>query len=145
MSEVFALPKDSNREPVVSRLAKFLLSLPAAKAWRVTVDEAKSARSVQQNNYLHGVCYKRLSDAIGYEPEEVAEYLCGTYFGWAEKRVPKKPSNPEGIESVPRRTTTKDEMGKRDVLGKMAFAEYVAFIQRFAISKGVHIPDPDEI
>jgi hypothetical protein len=57
MAEVFALPKDSNREPVVSRLAKFLLSLPTAKAWRVTVEEQKKTRSDPQNRYLWGVCY----------------------------------------------------------------------------------------
>ena len=92
---------------------------------------------------MNGVCYKILGDAIGYERDEVSEFLCGTYFGWREKRVPKKPSNRDGIESVPVRTTTTDEDGHRSVLTKMQFCEYVAFVQRFAASKGVVIPDPD--
>jgi hypothetical protein len=84
-----------------------------------------------------------ISDAIGYESEEVSEFLCGTYFGWKEKRVPKKPGCLDGIESVPIRTTTNGADGRRSVLGKLAFAEYVAFVQRFGASKGVVIPDPD--
>ena len=127
-----------------ARAAAFLNALPKDKAWRVEVRESKPQRSDAQNNYLWGVCYKALGDAIGYEPEEVAEFLCGTYFGWKDKKVPKKPSNPEGLESVPIRTTTRDADGKRDVLSKQAFSDYVAFIQRFAASKGVYIPDPEE-
>ena len=68
----------------------------------------------------------------------------GTYFGWKEVKVPKKPSNPAGVESRPIRTTTTDETGKRRVLNKQEFSDYVAFIQRFAAAKGVHISDPDE-
>jgi hypothetical protein len=127
-----------------ARAAAFLQALPTDRAWSVKVEEFKSKRSAAQNNYLHGVCYKTLGDAIGYEAEDVAEFLCGTYFGWTDKKVPKTPRNPEGIESVPVRTTTRDANGKRDVLGKQAFSDYVAFIQRFAASKGIYIPDPEE-
>lgn len=128
-----------------SNAVRFLAALPTDKAWRVEVRENKQQRSDKQNRYLYGVCYKTLGDAIGYETEEVAEFLCGTYFGWADKRVPKKPSNPEGLESVPIRTTTRDENGKRSVLDKQAFSDYVAFIQRFAAGKGIFIPDPEEV
>jgi hypothetical protein len=127
-----------------ARAAAFIQSLPVDRAWRVVVELWKPTRTSQQNRYLHGVCYKTLADAIGYETEEVAEFLLGTHFGWKDKPVPKKPSNPTGIESVPVRTTTIDENGKRAVLSKQAFSDYVAFIQRFAASKGVYIPDPEE-
>lgn len=139
----FTLPKGMRRDGMIQRIAAFLAKLPDGKAWRVTVEQAKSTRSTQQNRYLHGVAYKLLSDATGYEMDEVAEYLCGAYFGWREKRVPKKPGNLAGVESVPVRTTTTNENGQRDVLAWDAFSEYVAFIQRFAASKGVFIPDPD--
>jgi hypothetical protein len=143
MAEVFTLPKDAPREPVVSKLAKFLLSLPTAKAWRVEVDQFQQERSSQQNRYLNGCCYTPIAKALGYELPEVREFMCGTYWGWREKAVPKKPSNLDGVESVPVRTTTTNEHGRRSVLSKADFADYVAFVQRFAASKGIYIEDPD--
>lgn len=138
------IPKGLSRDRVADQVQTFVAALDHDKAWRVTVEEHKATRSSQQNKFLWAACYKALSDAVGYETEEVAEYLLGTYFGWKEVKVPKKPSNPAGIESRPRRTTTTDEDGKRRVLSKQEFSDYVAFIQRFAASKGVHIADPDE-
>ncbi len=120
----------------------FLESLPKDKAWRVVVEEFKPRRSLSQNAYLH-VCYKTFGDALGYDPEDMREALLGTYFGWKEKKVPRTPSNREGVESVPVRTTTTDETGKRDVLSKKALSEYVAFIQRKAAEQGIFIPDPE--
>lgn len=142
-SESFLLPKLMSREGQIDRLLNLIMSLPMDKAWRVRVEEAKSPRSLAQNAYLNGVCYKLLGDAIGYERDEVSEYCLGQFFGWKEKRVPKKPGCPNGIESVPIRTTTTDAEGRRSVLSKLEFAEYVSWIQRFAASKGIHIPDPD--
>jgi hypothetical protein len=142
IEHVYILPKFAPRCPLADRVADLINNLPADKAWRVVVKETRPHRSDAQNNYLHGVCYQTISDAIGYEKHEVEEFLLGTYFGWKETRVPKKPSNPEGIDSKPIRRTTTNEHGERDVLSKTAFAEYVAFIQRFAASKGVIIEDP---
>jgi hypothetical protein len=142
-AQTFILPRTLPREKVIARVSRVLYELPLERAWRVQVAEYKSPRSDRQNRYLNGVCYKLIGDSIGYERDEVSEYLCGLHFGWKDKRVPKKPSNPQGIESVPVRTTTTDENGRRSVLGKQAFAEYVEHIQRFAASKGIIIPDPD--
>jgi hypothetical protein len=142
-SEVFRFPKLMSRDDQLAALVRLIHKLPTDKAWKVEVSEAKSPRSLAQNSFLNGVCYKLLGDAIGYEREEVSEYCCGLYFGWRDKRVPKKPSCPDGIESVPIRTTTTDAEGHRSVLGKLEFADYVAFLQRFGASKGIHIPDPD--
>lgn len=144
MSQSIILPRRAPREAAIKRIGLILASLPIEAAWRVEVHEHKPTRSSAQNNYLNGVCYKLLGEAIGYERDEVSEFLCGTYFGWKDKKVPKKPSNPQGIESVPIRTTTTDENGKRNVLGKMAMVDYIAFVQRFAAGKGIYIPDPDD-
>ena len=119
-----------------SRAAAFIQALPADRAWSVKVEEFKAKRSTSQNNYLHGVCYKTLGDAIGFDPKDIAEYLLGTYFGWKERKVPKSPRFPEGVEQVPVRTTTTDADGKRNVLSKQAFSDYVAFIHRLSL---IHI------
>jgi len=126
-----------------ARACAFLSALPKDRPWRVVVSPYRPHRSNDQNAYLWGVCYKAISDAIGYEPAEVHEFLLGTHMGWKDKRVPKKPSNPEGIESVPIRTTTHNADGNKDVLNKQDFSDYIAFVQRFAASKGVFIADPE--
>lgn len=137
------LPRLVDRSRVIARFTTVLQSLPVDRAWRVEVIEHKPKRSDQQNRYLNGVCYAAISAATGYERDDVSEFLCGAYWGWRDKKVPKTPRNPDGVESVPVRTTTTDENGKRAVLNKQDFADYVAFVQRFAASKGIFIPDPE--
>lgn len=140
--ERFILPKH-NREFALARLMRFAELAWPGKAVEILVRLKKTARSSQQNRYLHGVAYKRIADATGYEIEDVAEFLCGTYFGWVTVKAPITPSNPRGVKDVPRRTTTKDEDGKRDVLKWDAFGDYTGWIQRFGARKGIDIPDPD--
>ena len=121
-----------------------LATLDPDEAWKITAEPVKSARSHSQNAYLWAVPYKLISEATGYEVEEVHDYMLGRFFGWKDKKVPKTPRNPSGVESVPVRTTTTDEHGKRSVLSIEMFSEYVAFIQRFGATKlGLVIPDPD--
>lgn len=132
-----------SREKIIVRIASVLTGLSLDKPWQIEIKEHKRRRSDAQCRYLNGVCYKMIGDVIGYERDEISEFLCGTFFGWKDKRVPKKPSNPTGVESVPIRTTTTDADGRRSVLNKQEFADYVAFCQRFAASKGIFVPDPD--
>lgn len=139
----FILPKGS-RERALPLAHTVLAGLDELVAWRVTIEPVKDERTVSQNAYLFGVCYPLMSEYSGYEKAELHEYLLGEFYGWVDKRVPKKPSNPTGKESIPRRTTTKNEKGKRDVLDKKPFGEFVDFVQRFAAEKlMLVIPDPD--
>jgi hypothetical protein len=139
----FILPKGS-RERAMPLAHTVLAGLDELVAWRVTIEPIKSSRTLSQNAYLFGVCYPAMSERSGYETAELHEYLLGEFYGWVDKRVPKKPSNPRGKESVPRRTTTRNEKGKRAVLSTKEFADYVEFVQRFAAEKlMLVIPDPD--
>lgn len=139
------VPKgDIQRSRDIGRVVVELEGLPEDKAWKVSVEEHKAERSLPQNAYYHGVVLEMIAAAWGVETEEAHEWLCGTRWGWKEKRVPKKPSNPDGIESVPRRTTTTGYDGKRSVLKKLQFEEFVEFARRFAATKlNIYIPDPD--
>jgi hypothetical protein len=139
----FLLPR-GKRERALKLALDILSSLDELVAWKIVAEPVKHVRSASQNAYLWAVPNKMISDKTGYEAEEVHEYLCGQYFGWKDKKVPKKPRNAEGIESVPIRTTTTNENGKRCILTTMQFADYVDFVQRFAAQK-LHliIPDPD--
>lgn len=102
----------------------------------------KNSRTGQQNRYLFGVCYPPIADAMGYEVDDVHEYMLGRHFGWVDVRVPKTPRNPDGIESKPFRTTTKDEHGKRVLLSKAEFAAFVETVHRIAAHAGVFIAEP---
>lgn len=133
-----------NREKAVKLGASVLASLDELVAWKVTIEPVIAERTIQQNRYLNGVAYKMIGEKTGYERNEIHEYFLGLFFGWREKKVPRKPSNPKGIESVPIRSTTTNENGKRSVLSTEDFWKYVEFLQRFAAEK-LHmvIPDPD--
>lgn len=140
----FILRRNTDRNPTIAKVAAFLEALGDRCDWGVTVAPYKRTRSGEQNAYLNGVAYKLLSEATGYERDDISEFMCGAHFGWVDKKVPKTPRNPEGIESKPRRTTTTNESGKRDVLPKGEFSDYIAFVQRFGAQHGVYIPDPGE-
>lgn len=142
-TKTFNLPKGKRARPLQLATAA-LASLDEDEAWKITAEPVRNTRSLSQNAYLWAVPYKLISEATGYEAEEVHEYMLGRFFGWRDKRVPKTPRNPEGVESVPVRTTTTDEHGKRSVLSAEQFSAYVDFIQRFAAVKlSIVIPDPD--
>ena len=138
MSQDFILHPDATRLRVLENLQRFLASLPADKTWRVNISRHVKRRSDQQNRYLNGVAYKMLSDATGYERDDISEYLCGQYFGWKDKRVPGRK-----IVQIPVRTTTVGDDGRRSVLTSAEFSDYVEFVQRFGAEHGVYIPDPD--
>jgi hypothetical protein len=142
-AKTFNLPKGPRRR-ALELATSALAALDENEAWKVTAEPVRHTRSLSQNAYLWAVPYKLISEATGYEVEEVHEYLLGRHFGWKDKRVPKTPRNPQGVESVPMRTTTTDEHGKRSVLSAEDFSTYVDFIQRFAATKlSLVIPDPD--
>lgn len=113
----------------------------------VTCRPWKPTRTNEQNNYLFGICYPPIAEAMGYEVDGdngIHAFMCGTHFGWVDKPVPKTPRNPEGIASFPRRTTTRDENGDRDVLKGPEFSKFIDTVQRIAAKAGVFIPDPEK-
>lgn len=135
---------DIARSHDIGRVVHALEALPEGKAWKVTVEEAKRERSDSQNNYYHGVVLERIYKAWGVDKEDAHEWICGARWGWKDKKVPRTPRNREGVESVPRRTTTTDENGRRSVLKTTEFEEFIEFARRFGAEKlNIFIPDPD--
>lgn len=103
-----------------------------AKLWR-------KSRSNEQNALLWAM-YEPLAEHMGYDREDIHEWMCGRFFGWKDIKVPKTPRNPEGLASVPLRSTTRDENGKRNVIDETTFAKFVKMVDRVAAQAGVFIP-----
>lgn len=119
-------------------LMAFLSTLDVTKDFQVTIGLVKKERSDLQNRALWGCAYKTLRDATGNDPDDLHTYFCGEYFGWVEYEVMG------ATRKRPRRSTTKDENGKRDVISTHDLQDFYAFIQqRSAETVGVYVPDPD--
>lgn len=142
-SILFPKEDGERRRARALRAATFLQGLDIERSWELIVRPFKYTRSNKQSRYERGVACVLLAQAMGYEPEEVHEYLCGRYWGWKEVACPKTPNNRSGIKDSPIRTTTTNEHGDRDVLSKHDFWDFVEFIQRLGAEHGVFIPDPD--
>lgn len=121
-----------------TKLMAFLSTLDVTKDFQVTIGLVKKERSDLQNRALWGCAYKTLRDATGNDPEDLHTYFCGEYFGWVEYDVLGQ------TRKRPRRSTTKDDNGKRDVISTIHLQDFYAFIQqRAAETVGVFVPDPD--
>lgn len=143
MTAFYLHNSDSTRASILANCLAFLAQLPDSKSWVVEIRKYVKTRTLAQNAYLFGVGYPLLSEAKGYTVDEIHEWMCGTFFGWVDEKCPKTPQNPNGLRSKPFRTTTRDENGKRDVIGREPFGRFVDTMQRIAAQAGVFIPDPE--
>ncbi len=102
----------------------------------------RKSRSNDQNALLWSM-YAPLAEHMGYAAEDIHEWMCGRMWGWKDVPVPKTPRNPEGLASVPIRTTTRNADGKRDVIDAQTFSKFVDLVDRTAAQAGVFIPMPE--
>jgi len=103
----------------------------------------KKTRSNAQNALLFGVIYPPIAEAMGYEVDGdngIHAFMCGTHFGWVDRKVPKTPNNPQGVASFPRRTTTRNEDGKRNILSAADFSKFLETVDRIAAKAGIFVP-----
>ena len=124
-------------EPERSRWIAFVQAQPLplsveCKPWR-------KSRSNDQNALLWAM-YEPLAEQMGYDREDIHEWMCGRFWGWKDIKVPKTPLNPEGLASVPIRSTTRNADGKRDVIDAKTFGLFVDMVDRIAAQAGIYIP-----
>lgn len=94
----------------------------------------REPRTLPQNAYLWAAVYAPLVETCGFTPELWHEHFCGEYFGVVHEVRPSGES-----VSTPKRTTTRNEAGKRDVLKGKAFADFVTFVEAECAERGVFI------
>lgn len=100
---------------------------------KVTVEKHVKARSLGLNAYLWGFVTTPLAEFMGESPEYVHRLLCGEYWGWVEKEFRGKRYR------KPRRTTTTNEEGKREVLDQMKMRDFVYFCESISADMGVPV------
>lgn len=98
----------------------------------------KPTRSSEANRYLRAV-ENDMAEHTGFTMDEVHTWLLGSYFGWKDRKVPRTPTNPQGVASFPVRTTTTNEEGKRSVLDKKEFAKFAQHVEKVAAQAGVFV------
>lgn len=129
---------------MIAGLAKMLDSIHPGHPLRVLVQIARPDKTPAQNRYLWAVPYAMLEEASGMEKAELHEWNCGMQWGWKNRKVPVKPSNPNGFESVPIRTTTEDADGNDDPCSAEELTQLWERAQRLgAVRFNIVIPDPD--
>lgn len=139
MTQRFILHKsDDGRAAVLQNVHTFLDRLPDSQSWCIEIKRYVRERSDLQNRALWKCAYQTLSDATGHDAEDLHTYFCGERWGWVESEVLGQKKR------KPRRTTTTDEHGRRDVISTVELSEFYAFVQqRAAETVGIYIPDPD--
>jgi hypothetical protein len=138
MTQLYQLNANGpERAQVLANAIAFLQRLPSAKSWRVEVKEARKERSGDQNAALWGCAYPVLCDATGYTPDELHDAFCRRFFGTETREVMGE------TVSRPRRTTTTNESGERDVIDAAQFARFYDLVQQIGAEAGVDVPSPD--
>lgn len=130
----------TNREARIASVERFLRQAMPGKKLLVEVKAYRPERSPAQNNSLFGVAYPPLMEFMGLagdeEKQELHRDFCGEFFGWV--------ASPLGNGRKPKRTTTRDEYGNRDVLDTSRMQEFYEFVQRKGSEIGCYVPSPNE-
>lgn len=97
----------------------------------ITIDKWSSIRSLQQNNYLHGVVFKMIADETGYTIPEVKDKI-KVETGFVRE-----------IEAKGEKILVLKETSQ---LSKKEFGEFVDACRDWAIVRlKLNIPSPDEV
>lgn len=91
----------------------------------------KKPRTLGMNAYHFSQVITPLANYIGESPEETHRNLCGLYWGWVEKDL-----GGGLVLRKPRRTTTTNEHGERDVVPWEVMSDFIEFCKAKAAEIG---------
>lgn len=134
---VMPVESQERRAERIQRIAAFLARLDGGKPWELLVKPWTKPRTGRQNNAMWGPIYGPFSQYTGYTEPELHELMCRAYFGEVEDEA-------LGMRRIkPRRTTTTNELGERDVLPRDKMADFISFVMQKAAEIGCYIEDPN--
>jgi hypothetical protein len=128
-----------NKDRVLARLCRYVQNWNFARyPLEINCDRFTMGRTMQQNRALFGHAYKILRAETGHSVDELHDFFCRRFFGEAEVLMFGR------TVTKPARTTTIDELGRRDILKWDRFSDFFEGVREFAASElGCDIPDPD--
>lgn len=139
LEQAFILIDEQRKRNCISMIEN--LDTTGKKKYQINIGPYVKPRTVNQNAALYGVAYPPIMEAMGMrgskDKDELHEYFCGEYFGWVEYYVLSKK------KLRPKRTTTTDEEGKRDLVSTEVMADLYDFVQQRGADHGIWVPDPD--
>lgn len=134
---IFPVESTERRAERARRVADFLARLDGAKPWELLLKQWTKPRTGRQNNAMWGPIYGPFSAYTGYTEPELHDLMCRAYFGEVEDEA-------LGMRRIrPRRTTTTNERGERDLLSREAMSDFFAFVMQKAAEVGCYIEDPN--
>jgi len=134
VKQAFTLPRLMRRDGVIRHIAMTLESLPADKAWRIIVEEAKNPRSLSQNALLWSL-YSQVLDKggeamQGWDKDDLHTFFLGNFHGWQKDKL-------FGQSRL-------RPMGRSKSLSKTEFSDFVESIVRFMAERGVILDLPGD-
>jgi hypothetical protein len=124
---VAKLSTERDRERFIDFLRVQALPIDAqARPW-------KEPRKLTANAYLWTI-YQQLVEHCGFTSDDWHLHYTGEYFGWVEHVTPSG-----NVEYRPKRSTTKDEAGRRDVLKGEPFNKFLMFVEEDCAKRGLFI------
>jgi len=136
----FVLRKDLPE--IKTNAVAFINGLEDDCEWEIQIKKYQRSRSAAQNNTLFGVVYPPIMLFMGLKGErdklELHEYFCGEYFGWETTQILGR------TIQRPKRTTTTDQEGKKAVLTKLEFSQFIDWIVQRAAEHGCVVTMPSE-
>lgn len=127
----FILKDDHVWNRLLSQIAEVKPSVYTGPLLEVIIKPWEKKRSEESNNYYWAVIVDPTASFCGYSKDAMHDEFLGSYFGWVEKELRGH------IRQYPRRTTTTNEEGERDVLPKHEMQNYIEHCKAIQSELGV--------
>jgi hypothetical protein len=125
LSRTFIFLDDQRRDKIKVGLYECLKSLPADKKYRITVQDYKEQKTIEQRNFFHTLC-GILGDELGYTKGQMKEVIKQELMG-------KEIVVICGVEKEITRSS--------EELGKEEYSQLIETAYQVGALMGVYLPD----
>ena len=121
-------PDPEERRRVWDNLRAYLRTLPTDKAIRITIEDYRKPKTLEQRGWFHRLC-ELWGDEIGLTKGQCKEIVKGHHFGWRMVRV-------AGIDFPVADGSSEDE-------DRLGYSTLIESTYRLAAEGGVMLPEAD--